>query len=163
MTSFVFVCAFAFVALIAGTMAVFSPTKAVLAVSSVALSLSLAVLGLFSASMHAIFWVAPSYFMLDTVVLYFIFATGLREGEARELRPQKKLFLAGALSLVLFLFSLVGWELWQSPPDQPMSSADTMTSMHLLLWEANRPIVILCFLLLAPAAIGALLMVRRRN
>ena len=78
-------------------------------------------------------------------------------------RPRTKMLLVGMLSLIMFAFTIAAWELWRMPEEQPMFAENPLPAMHLSLWESNQPIVILCFLLLAPVSIGALLMVRQRN
>lgn len=163
MISAVAICIIALISVSAGFAIAFSPSRSVLIVSSVTLSVGLSLLGVFALDMRSVFWIAPSYLLLDIIMLYFIFSTGLQSGGPQQILPWKKIRLTGIVLLILGVFAMAAWEVWRFSADVLPTEEKIAAPIHQMLWEANMPIVILCLLLLAPVSIGALLMVRLRD
>jgi NADH:ubiquinone oxidoreductase subunit 6 (subunit J) len=153
----------ALASMIAAITICFSPGRAILAAASVGLSTGLTALGIFALNVQSMFWITPSFLVLDIVTLYFLFSTQLQHGESKQLAKSTKVKFAAIVFVSSLLFAIASWQLWVSS-DAPATDAQSeLVSLHQLLWENNLPLVFLCFLLLAPAAIGALLMVRQRD
>ena len=159
----ILVVALALVAIIAGLVIVFSPSKAYLCVTSAVLTLALLAIGTSIGSGRAIFWVAPSFLILDTALIYFVFATGLRSGEGRLLRPQTRLRISLSLSFAISLLGCALYVIWSPGFLADFNAGSPGIPLNLSLWDTNQVLIFFCFLILAPISIGSLLMVRRKD
>jgi hypothetical protein len=150
-------------AAVAALVVVFSPSKSYLCVTSVIMTLLLLALGAFLESGRSIFWIAPSFLLLDMAMIYFVFATGLRAGAQRELRPRTKVFISLCLSLAISLVACAIYLVWSSGFSPEIHAGEAKTPFNQMFWGPNQALVFFCFLILAPISVGSLLMVRRKD
>src|SRR4051812_4639839 len=90
----------------------FSPSKALLATFSVILTVCFTLLAMAELDLKTLFWISPSYLVLDIATLYFMFSMNLQTKYKGIVPTKEKIYLAGMISVIVFLFITGLWAIW---------------------------------------------------
>ncbi len=162
----IFVICMAFVSVVSAALVALGPSRGVIGIASVALTGSLGLLAWIIFEMNAVFWLFPTFLIVDLSLIYLLSSSELtqsKKSEGKKPETESTIYNIFWISIVIFLTLLVGKHMWAMPLGSLTVVNEAFTDTYKILWAENWYLALFCLMVLCPAAFGCLLMMRSKK
>lgn len=162
----IFVIAMASISIIAAALVGLGPNRGIIGIGSVALTGSLGLLAWVIFEMNAVFWLFPTFLIVDLSLIYLLSSSELTQeekGDSEHPNTENTIYSIFWIAIVSFLTLLVARYMWTMPLPNLATVNTAFAETYKSLWTGNWYLALFCLMVLCPAAFGCLLMMRSKK
>ncbi len=154
------------ISIVSALIVAMGPNRGLIGIGSITLTGCLGLLAWFIFEMNAVFWLFPTFLIVDLSLVYLLASSELvhnseenEETESREVTIYNIFWIAILTFLTLLIMNFI----WNMPLDNLSFVNNAFAETYQSLWTGNWYLALFCLMVLCPAAFGALLMMRSKK
>lgn len=153
------------ICVLAATVVALGASRGLIGIGSVALTGGLGLLAWFIFEMNAVFWLFPTFLIVDLALIYLLSSSELTQADEEDSKSEAQTAVYNVfwITVIIFLTLLLGQKILSVPLGELTPMSDAFAETYKSLWTGNWYLALFCLMVLCPASFGALLMMRSKK